>query len=78
MPPLQKQLSNGDKPDSRQEAAQKKADDKSVLTEKALKNQDTSSDANSYSKADSKPDRSNEAQQPKATQSEVTPSFVAR
>lgn len=79
VPPLQKQLSNHDKPDSRQETAQKKPAHKSVLTEKALKNQDASSDANSYSsKADSKPDRSNQAQQPKATQSEVMPSSVAR
>ncbi|WP_250163510.1 hypothetical protein [Psychrobacter sp. WY6] len=79
VPLLKKQLSNGDKPDSRQEAAQKKPAHKNVSAEKALKNQDASSDANSYSsKADSKPDRSNQAQQPKATQSEVMPSSVAR
>ncbi len=78
VPPLQKQLSNGDKPDSRQEAVQKKPAHKSALAEKALKNQDASSDANSYSKADNKPDRSNQAQQPKAIQSEGTSSSVAR
>ena len=78
VPPLQKQLSNGDKPDSRQEAVQKKPAHKSALAEKALKNQDASSDANSYSKADNKPDRSNQAQQPKAIQSEDTSSSVAR
>jgi len=78
VPPLQKQLSNGDKPDSRQEAVQKKPAHKSALAEKALKNQDASSDANSYSKADNKPDLSNQAQQPKAIQSEDTSSSVAR
>ncbi|KRG33561.1 MULTISPECIES: polynucleotide adenylyltransferase PcnB [unclassified Psychrobacter] len=79
VPPLQKQLSNGDKPDRRQGTAQKKPAQKNVSAEKALKNQDASSDANSYSsKADSKPDRPNQAQQPKATQSEVMPSSVAR
>ncbi|HCT72441.1 MULTISPECIES: polynucleotide adenylyltransferase PcnB [Psychrobacter] len=78
VPPLQKQLSNDDKSDSRQEAVQKKPAHKSALAEKALKNQDASSDANSYSKADNKPDRSNQAQQPKAIQSEGTSSSVAR
>ncbi|MGP4970540.1 polynucleotide adenylyltransferase PcnB [Psychrobacter aquimaris] len=70
VPPLQKQLSNDDKSDSRQEAVQKKPAHKSALAEKALKNQDT----NSYSK----PDSSNQAQQPKAIQSEDTSSSVAR
>ena len=74
VPPLQKQLSNGSKPDSRQEAVQKKPAHKNALAEKALKNQDTNSDI----KANSKADRSNQDQQPKAIQPEVTYSSMAR
>ena len=74
VPPLQKQLSNGSKPDSRQEAVQKKPAHKNALAEKALKNQDTNSDI----KANSKADRSNQDQQPKAIQPEVTSSSMAR
>ena len=74
VPPLQKQLSNGSKPDSRQEAVQKKSAHKNALAEKALKNQDANSDIKANSKADS----SNQDQQPKATQPEVTSLSMAR
>ena len=74
VPPLQKQLSNGSKPDSRQEAVQKKPAHKNALAEKAQKNQDTNSDI----KANSKADRLNQDQQPKAIQPEVTSSSMAR
>ena len=74
VPPLQKQLSNGNKPDSSQEAVQKKSAHKNALAEKALKNQDTNSDI----KANSKADRSNQDQQQKAIQPEVTSSSMAR
>ncbi|WP_201633883.1 polynucleotide adenylyltransferase PcnB [Psychrobacter immobilis] len=70
VPPLQKQLSNGDKPKSRPESVQKKSVNKHASAEKDLHNQD----ANPDSKADSKASRSNNAQQSRDKQPEVTSS----
>ncbi|PKG34593.1 polynucleotide adenylyltransferase PcnB [Psychrobacter sp. Sarcosine-3u-12] len=68
VPPLQKQLASADKPKPRQESVQKKAVMSSPTAEKDLPSQN----ANFDSKADSKADRSNKAQQPKDKQPEVT------
>lgn len=66
VPPLQKQLSNNDKPNSRPESVQKKFVNKHASAEKDLHNQDANSD--------SKADRSNNAQQSNSKKPEVTSS----
>ena len=70
VPPLQKQLSNDDKPNSRPESVQKNSANKHASAKKDLHNQD----ANPDSKADSKADRSNNAQQSNSKKPEVTSS----
>ena len=70
VPPLQKQLSNDDKPNSRPESVQKNSVNKHASAEKDLHNQD----ANFDSKAGSKTDRSNNAQQSNSKKPEVTSS----
>ena len=66
VPPLQKQLSNDDKPNSRTESVQKKSVNKHASAEKDLHNQDANSD--------SKADRLNNAQQSNSKKPEVTSS----
>jgi len=68
VPPLQKQLSPADKPKHRPEPVQKKSAIKNASADKDRHNQNAKTD----SKADSNANRSNNAQQPKDKQPEVT------